>query len=178
MILKILAIVLVVIAAVLVFAATKPNTFMIERSIVIDAPPEKVFALIDNFHNWRQWAPLDREDPSMRRTFSGETSGVGAVSDWSGTGNTGAGRMTITQSQPLQKISIEVDWTKPFVAHNTNDFVLRTAGASTRVTWSMTGPNLYVMKVMSVFMNMDHSMGKHFEAGLLNLKQAAEHESK
>ena len=178
MILRIIAVLLVLIAAVLLFAATKPSTFSIQRSIVIDAPAERVFVLINDFHNWPQWAPQDKEDNSMQRTFSGAASGVGAVSDWSGSGNTGAGRMTISQSQPSQKVSVEVDWTKPFVAHNTNDFLLQAAGGSTSVVWRMTGPNVYVMKVMSIFVNMDRSMGKHFEYGLANLKQAAEHESK
>jgi len=178
MILKIIVAVLVVIGAVLLFAASKPNTFIVQRSIVIDAPPEKVFALVNDLHNWPKWAPQDREDPYMKRTFSGTASGVGAVSDWTGSGNTGAGRMTITDSQPSQRISVRVDWARPFVATNINDFVLQPAGASTNLVWTMRGPNLYPMKIMSVFVNMDRSMGKHFEAGLANLKQTAEYGSK
>jgi uncharacterized protein YndB with AHSA1/START domain len=180
MILKILAVAIVLIAAVLLFAASKPNTFTVQRSVVIDAPPEKVFELINDFHNWPKWAPQDKdkEDPSMKRTFSGAASGVGAISDWTGSGNNGAGRMMIIESQPAKKISVQVDWAKPFVATNINDFVLQPVGASTNLVWSMRGPNLYVMKVMSVFVNMDRNMGKHFEAGLANLKQVAEQESK
>lgn len=174
MVLKIVIALAVVIAAVLLFAASKPNTFAIQRSIVIDAPPEKVFELINDFHNWPKWTPQDKEDAAMKRTFSGTASGAGAVSDWTGSGNTGAGRMTIIESQPSQKISVQVDWTKPFETRNINDFVLEPAGASTRLTWSMRGPNLYPMKLMGVFVNMDRSMGKHFEAGLASLKQVAE----
>jgi len=178
MALKIVLIAALLIAAVLLFAATKPNTFTVQRSVVIDAPPEKVFDLVNDFHNWPQWAPQDKEDPSMKRTFSGAASGVGAVSDWSGAGNTGAGRMMITDSQPAQKVSVQVDWSRPFVATNFNEFVLQPAGSSTSVTWTMRGRNLYLMKVMSVFMNMDRSIGKHFEAGLTNLKQVAEQKAK
>lgn len=174
MILKILLMLLVLIIAVLVFAATKPDTFHIERSVTIKATREKVFPLINDLHNWPQWAPQDREDPTMKRTFAGADSGVGAASTWIGSGNTGKGRMTITESIPPQSITVAVDWQRPFSVRNINRFQLEPDGANTRVTWSMSGPNLFMMKLMSVFRNMDKMMGEHFEAGLHNLKNIAE----
>jgi uncharacterized protein YndB with AHSA1/START domain len=174
MILRVVIIVAALIALVLIFAATKPKTFRIERSISIDAPPERVFVLIDNLGNWPRWAPQDREDPSMKRTYSGPTNGKDAVSEWSGAGSSGRGRMLITDSLPSTRIAIQVDWVKPFVSRNVNDFGLERIGTSTRVTWSMQGPNLYVMRIMGIFVNMDRTMGKHFEDGLANLKTVAE----
>lgn len=174
MILRVVIIVAALTALVLIFAATKPKTFRIQRSISIDAPPEKVFALIDNLGRWPRWAPQDREDPSMTRTYSGPANGKGAVSEWTGSGSSGRGRMLITDSLPSTRVSIQVDWVKPFVARNVNDFVLEGTGRSTNVTWTMQGPNLYVMRIMGVFVNMDRTMGKHFEAGLANLKAVAE----
>ena len=165
----------VLLSTILVLAATKPKIFRIQRSVSIDAPPEKVFILIDNLGTWRRWAPQDREDPSMKRTFSGPANGKGAISEWTGSGSSGQGRMLITESLPSTRISIQVDWVKPFVARNINDFVLEGSGTSTKVTWTMQGPNLFVMRIMGVFVNMDRTMGKHFEAGLANLKAVAEH---
>ena len=174
MILRIATVVAVLILAVLAFAATRPNTFHVERSISINAPPEKIFALINDFHSWSSWAPQDKEDPTMNRTYSGAASGEGAVSEWDSTGSAGKGRMSITESVPPRMISVKVDFEKPFAAHNVNEFTLEPAGASTNVTWTMRGVNLYVMKVMSIFVNMDKAVGKHFESGLNNLKTAAE----
>ncbi len=174
MLVRILIGVNVVLAAILIFAATKPDTMRVERSIEIDAPAAKVFALLNDFHQWPQWAPQDRDDPSMTRSYSGTTSGIGAVSNWSGNRSTGNGRMEIVESVPDSRVSVKVDFVKPFAAHNLNEFTLQPSGATTRVTWSMQGSNLYVMKVMSVFINMDHEAGKHFEAGLRNLKMAVE----
>ena len=174
MILRVVMIVAALIGLVLTIAATKPKTFRIERSISIDAPPERVFMLIDNLGSWPRWAPQDREDPTMKRTYSGPINGIGAVSEWTGSGNSGRGRMLITDSLPSTRISLQVDWVKPFVARNVNDFVLESTGTSTTVTWTMQGPNLYVMRIMSIFVNMDRTMGKHFEAGLANLKAVAE----
>jgi hypothetical protein len=112
----------------------------------------------------------------MKRIYSGEDSGAGAVSDWQGTGNAGKGRMTIMESAAPNKVVVRVDFVRPFVAHNVNEFLLEQnePGTSTKVTWTMRGPNLFFMKVMGVFMNMDRMLGKHFEAGLQNLKIVSE----
>ena len=174
MILRIVIIVAVLIAAILAFAASKPKTFHVRRSVTIKASPEKIFALVNDFHNWTGWAPQDKEDPTMTRTYSGAAKGKDAISDWDSTGSAGKGRMTITESVPNKMISINVDFVKPFEAHNVNEFTLEPAGTSTNVTWTMNGTNLYIMKIMSVFRNMDSVIGRHFESGLDNLKTFAE----
>jgi len=167
-------IVLVIVAVVLVVAARKPDKVQIQRSIAIDASPEKIFPLIDDFHNWSQWAPQDREDPSIQRTFNGPASGVGAESEWTSKGRAGTGQMSISESVPSRRIVIDVHFAKPFVAHNVNTFTLEPAGASTRVTWTMEGTNVYMLKLMSVLVDMDRMMGEHFETGLRDLKAASE----
>ena len=174
MTLKILAVLALLIAAILIFAATKPPIFRIQRSIVIQSSPEKIFPFLNNLHNWPQWEPPDKDSSSTKRTFSGPESGTGAICDWSGPGSTGRGRMTITESVPPQQVTIQVDWQKPFATRNINQFTLEPDGVSTRVTWSMQGPNLFIMKLMSVFTSMDRVMGEHFETGLASLKATAE----
>lgn len=174
MILKALAILVVVTLILLVIAATRPYTVQVQRSALIGASPEKVFPLINDFHEWPRWAPQDREDPAMRRTYSGADRGAGAVSDWHGKGSTGRGQMTIVESAPVTRIVVKTDFIKPFEAHNVNEFALQRSGNSTRVRWTMRGTNLYPMKLMGLFVNVDRLMGKHFEAGLENLKQVAE----
>ncbi|HEY4842045.1 MAG TPA: SRPBCC family protein [Terriglobales bacterium] len=174
MVFRLVAVVALVVLAILVIAAFRSGTIQILRSRSIQAPPDKVFALIDDFHNWKQWAPQDVEDPAMKRTFSGSEHGLGAASEWSGSGNSGKGRMSIVESEPPKKIVIKVDFVKPFEAHNVNEFTLESVGAPTLVTWKMHGTNAYFMKVMGLFVNMDKMMGKHFERGLDNLKIVCE----
>jgi hypothetical protein len=118
--------------------------------------------------------PLRIEDPAMKRTYSGATNGKGSVSEWDSHGSAGKGRMSIIESDPPRVIAVEVDFLKPFEAHNINEFVLETAGNFTRVTWTLHGTNLYIMKLVSIFRNMDSVAGKHFERGLENLKTIAE----
>lgn len=172
---KIAIVIAVLIASILILAATKPTSFHIQRSIDIDAPPDQVFPLINDLHNWPRWG---KEDLRVRRTYSGPENGQGAISEWSGSGKEGKGRMLITESLPTRKVSVQVDWAKPFVARNINEFTFERVGNSTRVTWTMNGPNLYAMRLMGIFVNMDRNMGKHFEAGLANLKEFVEHESR
>jgi uncharacterized protein YndB with AHSA1/START domain len=167
-------IIVVVVAVILITASTRPGTLRIERSVVIQAPAGKIFPLINDFHNWSQWAPQDKEDPTTRRTYSGPASGVGAAAEWTSSGIAGSGRMSITESAPPSRVAITVDFVKPFAAHNVNVFTLEPEGSSTKVIWSMQGTNRYFMKVMSIFVNMDRMMGRHFENGLENLKAAAE----
>lgn len=172
---KILGIVVVVvIAGILALAARKPDTFTLERSVLVNAPPEKVFALIDDFHRWDAWSPWEKIDPSMKRTFSGAERGKGAVYAWQGDGKAGAGRMEITESTPPSKVAIKLDFTKPIEASNTVEFALVPQGNATKVTWAMRGPSPFISKVMQVFVSMDDMVGKDFEAGLAAVKRAAE----
>jgi uncharacterized protein YndB with AHSA1/START domain len=170
----ILIVVVVLIAAVLGLAATKPNAFRVERAATIKAPPAKVYALIDDFHQWSQWSPWEKLDPELKRTFSGPNSGKGAVYEWTGNSKVGAGRMEITEPTPPNKILIKLDFIKPFEGHNIAEFTLQPQGDSTQLNWAMYGPTPFVSKLMQVFMSMDKLIGKDFEAGLANLKAAAE----
>ena len=164
----------VLIAGVLVFAATKPDTFRVQRAASIKAPPEKVFALINDFKRWGAWSPWEKKDPAMKRTWGAVTSGKGAKYAWEGNKDVGQGSMEITESVPPSKVTLKLDFLKPFEAHNTVEFTLERKGDITNVTWAMQGPTPYFAKIIHVFINMDSMVGKDFEAGLANLKAAAE----
>jgi uncharacterized protein YndB with AHSA1/START domain len=173
--LKIIAIVFVVlIAAILIYAATKPDTFRIQRSININAPPEKIFPLINDFNNFGAWSPYEKKDPMMNRKISGVANGKGAVYEWEGDHNVGKGRMEITDTSPPSKVIVNLDFVKPFETHNIVEFTLDAQGDSTNVTWAMHGPSPYIAKIIHLFIDMDSMVGKDFENGLANLKAIAE----
>ena len=167
-------IVVVAIAAVLLFALTRPDTFSVQRSASIKAPPEKVFALINDFKRWDAWSPWEKKDPAMKRSFGAATAGKGASYAWEGNKDVGQGSMEITNSVPSSAISLKLDFLKPFEAHNLVDFTLQAKGDATEVTWTMAGDTPYFAKIIHVFINMDSMVGKDFEAGLANLKSIAE----
>jgi carbon monoxide dehydrogenase subunit G len=176
-VLKIIAVIVALAAVVvLVLAARKPDHFRVQRSASIDAPPEQIFPLINDFHRWGAWSPYEHKDLGMKRIFSGAGSGRGSIYEWTGNSNVGSGRMEIVESSAPSKVTIQLDFLKPFEAHNIATFTMEPAGGATNVTWVMDGHTPFVGKIMHVFLNMDRMVGTDFEAGLANLKTAAEHE--
>ena len=115
--LKTIAIIIaLLIAAVLIYAATKPDTFHFERSAVIKAPPEKISAYLTDFKQWAAWSPWEEKDPAMKRSYGGAATGKGATYGWEGNKNVGTGRMEILDVQP-QKVTIKLDFLSPFEAY-------------------------------------------------------------
>jgi len=166
-------VIVVLIVGFLVYVSMKPNAFRYERSITIDAPAEKVFPLINDFHNWTQWSPWENVDADLKRDYSGSPSGLGAVYGWEGK-KTGMGRMEITESTPSSRVLIKLDFFKPFEAHNTADFSITASGGQSTVLWAMYGPQPFMTKLMGTFMNMDKMLGSTFEQGLASMKRVAE----
>jgi uncharacterized protein YndB with AHSA1/START domain len=178
-IIAIIAVVLAIaIATVLILAAAKPDTFSVERNISVKAQPEKIFSLINDFRQWATWSPYESRDPAMKRSYSGAESGKGAVYEWEGNRNVGSGRMEILDSALPSKIVIKLDFFKPFEGHNTAEFTMLPRGdvtnPTTNLAWVMRGPAPFMSKMMQVFMNLDHMIGKDFEVGLANLKKLTE----
>ncbi len=179
MVLKILITAAILVIAILIFAATRPNTFRVERTVAIHASPEKIFAMINDLRAWESWAPDDRKDPTMKTSYSGPASGIGAASEWDSKGRGGVGRMQILESAPSSRVAVMVDFVRPFEAHNLNVFKLEpfpggTQPPNTNVTWSIQASNLYAMKLVGVFFNIPREFGKHIDTGLNNMKAMAE----
>ncbi len=170
---KIAIAVVVVIAGVLAYAATKPDTFRVQRAATIKAPPEKISAVLTDLRGWQAWSPWEKMDPALKRSYSGEVKGKGAVYAWEGNKEVGQGRMEITAAAAT-RVAIDLDFVKPFEAHNKVVFTLAPKGDSTEVTWAMQGPLPYMAKVVHVFLDMDGMVGKQFETGLANLKALTE----
>lgn len=174
MIKKALGVILLLLVLLLAYAATRPDTFRVERSTIIKAPPDKVFVYLNDFQKFGAWSPWEKIDPAMQRSFSGPPSGVGSVYEWSGNRDVGAGRMEITKVEPNAQVDIKLDFMKPFESHNTTQYILQPVPEGTSVSWSMSGPSPFITKLMGVFFSMDAMIGKDFEKGLANLKAAAE----
>lgn len=166
--------IVVSLAVVLVIAATRPDTFRVARSTRIEAPPEAIFPLIEDFRNWSAWSPYETRDPAMKRSFGATTKGKGAEYAWEGNRNVGSGRMEITESSAPSKVALDLHMLTPFKADNVVAFTLAPQDGATNVTWAMDGPVPYFAKILHMFFNMDRMVGGDFEAGLAKLKAVAE----
>ena len=163
----------VLLAGVLGYAATRPDTLRVERSTTINAPADKIAPLISDLHRWKEWSAYETKDPGMTRTYSGANAGVGAVYTWEGDSNVGSGRMEIVAASAA-RVRIKLDFTAPLEGHNVAEFALEPSGNSTNVRWVMEGPSPYIGKVLGLFIDMDKMVGQDFETGLANLKAIAE----
>jgi uncharacterized protein YndB with AHSA1/START domain len=173
MITIVLVIVAVALAAVLAYAASKPDSFAVQRAALIDAPPEQIFPLIDDLRAQSAWSPFEK-DPDMKRMHSGPARGPGATYAWEGDRRVGAGQIAITDSKPPSKVVLSLKMLRPFKADNVVEFALDRIGAGSRVTWTMRGQAPFMAKLMGLFMNCDNMVGTQFEEGLAKLKNLVE----
>ena len=171
---SILLVLVLVIAAFLIAAATRPDHFSVTRSTIIQAPPATVFALVNDFHQWEDWSPWAKVDPNAKNSFEGPASGVGAVFKWSGNNDVGEGGMTITESKPAELIKLDLVFKRPMEGTNLTVFTFKPEGTGTNVSWTMSGDNNFVSKMIGLIINCDKMVGGMFEKGLASMKTLAE----
>jgi hypothetical protein len=173
---KKIALVFVGLVVVLVVViALQPASYTVTRSATIAAPPERVFAQVNDFHAWNAWSPWAKLDPNCKYTFGGATSGEGATWAWAGNDQVGEGKLTITESKPAERIGIHQEFIKPMAGVSQTLFTFAPEGAgSTKVTWTMSGDKNFLSKAFCMFMDMDEIVGGDFEKGLANIKAIAE----
>lgn len=172
---KIIAItVIVLIVGVLIVAAMQPNTFRVQRSVSIKAAPERIFPFLNDFEKAMAWSPYEQKDPAMKRRFDGATGGKGAIYEFEGNMDVGAGRIEIIESVPYEKVTLRLDMLKPMKASNTVEYRLEPKGDATEVTWAMHGEAPLISRVVCLFLNMDKMVGGDFEKGLASLKSLVE----
>jgi uncharacterized protein YndB with AHSA1/START domain len=163
------------VAGLLAYAATKPAHGRTARTVTIKASPERIFPLIDNLRSMNLWNPFVKTDPNLKGAYSGPDSGKGAAYAFDGNKNAGAGHITITDSVPPSKVTMNLIMTRPFACDNIVEFTLVPADdGMTAVTWAMSGPCPYFMRVMGTLFNMERMMQGTFDKGLADLKAIAE----
>jgi len=171
---KVLLALLIIVAILAIVVAFRPSEFSYSRSATISAPASKVFALVNDFHQWEAWSPWAKLDTNAVVSFEGPASGVGATFRWAGNKEIGEGSQMIVASELDQRIAIVLEFLKPFQATNFAEFLFEEMDGHTTVTWSMTGNNNFMGKLFSLLVDCDAMIGGQFEKGLANMKVIAE----
>lgn len=167
-------IIAVLVVVLFAYAFTRPDAFRIERTVLIDAPPEQIYPLIEDLRAWRLWSPFEQLDPDMARSYGGAEKGVGATYAWKGDRRAGSGRMEIMEADEPFRVVIALHFLAPMKAENVTIITLAPDGDATRVTWAMEGKANLVARVLHLFVDMDKMVGSDFEAGLVKLKSEAQ----
>lgn len=166
-----LSVVIVAVVALVGVGLLLPSAYHVERSIVIAADAPAIHAFVGNLRRWPEWTPWQDEDPSIRIEQGAITSGVGAHQSW--TGDSGSGELTITESSPERGARYDLSFDEG-AFESKSALLYSPEGATTRVTWQMSGDagmNLF-RRYFGVM--MDGLVGPMFESGLEKLKSAAE----
>jgi hypothetical protein len=174
---KILLFVAAAVAVFLAVVATRPSEFKVERSATVPAPPAVVYAQVADFGRWGAWSPWEKLDPSMKKEVTGTPGAAGHSYHWVGNKQVGEGRMTIVAARPGAGVDIKLEFLQPWQATNATTLATAAEGAGTRVTWTMTGTNNFMLKAVTLFMDMDKQIGGDFERGLASLKAVSEAEA-
>lgn len=176
MILKTLALIgVAALGALLIYAATRPDSFHVQRTTRVQAPPDRIHALIDDLQRFNTWNPYLKKDPAMKSSYPGTTTkGPGASFAFAGNKQVGKGSMRIIESTPAERVTMALDMIEPMQGHNTVEFKLAPQGSATDVTWSIQGASPFISKLFGIFIDMDRMIGRDFETGLADLKAIAE----
>lgn len=174
MIAKILIVLAVALLLLVIFIASRPADFRIQRTTVINAPASTIFPHINDLRKMNDWSPWAKMDPNSKSSYSDPATGVGASMTWAGNKEVGEGTMTVMESHPDQKVVLRLDFLKPFQATSRSEFTIGQEGASTRVTQTMSGKNNFFAKAVNLVIDCDKMVGGQFEKGLSNLKTTAE----
>lgn len=160
-----------VIAIILVVASFQSDEMNVTRSATINAAPDAVFKVVNDFRQWDAWSPWSKLDPQMKKTLEGPPEGVGAIYKWSGNNEVGEGATRLIESAPNERIAMKLEFVRPFAGSSDVQFTFAPEGTGTRVTWAMQGRKPFVGKVMGLFMDCEKMCGDQFSEGLANLEK-------
>jgi uncharacterized protein YndB with AHSA1/START domain len=165
-----LAIAIVVLAAI---AFILPRHIHVERSVVMRAPPPKVYDIVNGFARFNEFSPWFEADPRARYAYAGPASGVGARMTWASEDRgVGSGAQEIVKSEPPRLVQARLEFGDDGTALTT--WTIVPAGEGSRVTWALDtdlGMNP-AMRYMGLA--FDRLVGRDYERGLAKLKALAE----
>lgn len=168
---KILLVLATVIVGIIIVSRFQPDSYTVERSATIAAPPELVFAHMNDFQKWQQFNAWGDSDPNAVYIYSDVSSGVGANFHWKGNSDMGEGRMTILESKPFEYVKVNLEFIKPFEGKAMTEYVIAPADGGTQLTQRMSSDHNFFSKIMCMFMDMDKMIGEKYEEGFRRMNR-------
>ncbi len=162
----------ILIAAIYLIGLTLPNTFHVQRSVVIKSEPAQIYSQLVDLRRWQQWGVWFKRDPNMVLAYSGPDRAVGMRSEWHSE-TEGNGAMEITALEHNKRVVYDLFFIDMDMS-STGELILEPLSEGTKVTWVDYGElgNSVTFRYFGLF--IDDLIGPDFEDGLANLKMVAE----
>lgn len=164
----------VAVAVFLGWVALRPSHYRVERSAVVKAAPQAVYAIVSDLGRWDDWSPWTALDPSVKKEVAGAPGAPGASYHWSGNDQVGEGRMTLLEASAPARVAYRLEFLRPRQSAARTEFALAPDGAGTRVSWSMAGDLGYAEKLFALFFDFEAAISRDFDRGLASLGELAE----
>jgi len=159
---------LLIIAGVLAYLATLPDSFEVRRSLDMNVDQALVFAQVRDLRAWRDWSPWLLHEPDARLAYSDQPDEEGGYYGWDGQA-IGAGQITQVRLTEPTRIDQQLRFTRPFKSTSKVWWEFAPApDGGTRVTWCMTGRLPLLLRFMT--RNMARMIEQDFELGLALLR--------
>ncbi len=139
----------------------------IDRSLLIDAPAEKIYPALSDFNHWPDWSPWLIMEPDVVVTVAEDSK----YYEWNGK-RVGSGNMTVLKEEKNKWIDYDLTFLKPWKSQASVRFELDAQGDQTRVTWSMDSSLPFFMFWMKK--SMEAYVGMDYVRGLMMLKDYIE----
>jgi len=175
-VLKIIGIIiLALVLIVVVLGLIAPQSYHVERSIVINAPKDVVFRQVVYWRNFAEWSPWAEQDSTMTVTIEGVDGQEGSKYIWQGDPKiTGSGEMTNTGVTPNEEITYDLHFITPWESYSQGYVRVSDVDDGVKASWGFSGDYPFPWNIMLLFMPMDKMIGPDFERGLASLKQISE----
>lgn len=151
-----------------------PKKVYVERSLIIDSSPKRIFYQVNTINRWVKWSPWLQADSTIQVSFTGTESGNGACLSWlSKDANVGNGSITVIESNPEESIYLLFDYGEK--GSSAGKFIFEKTAQGTKVTWSIEsnlGKNPF-SRWIGLF--SDNLIGPDLEKGLMNLDESVNH---
>lgn len=160
------------VALVVVIGMFLPAGFKVERSLLIAAPPEKIWSLLEDPRQWKRWTVWNQRDPAMAVSYGGPPSGAGARWSWQSR-TEGNGEMEFTEAVAPQRLAYRLTFADVGMTL-TGEITLTPESGGVRVRWTNAGQIGRNPLDRWFALGMDALVGPDFEGGLANLRRLVE----
>ena len=170
---KVILALMVIPIGLIVISLFLPSRYRVERSLVMQAKADAVYAQVSALKNWPEWTAWTvAKYPDMKCSFAGPESGVGAGYSWEGK-SSGAGSLKVTRVDVGNRLDYDLDFENGKYL-STGAIIIEPVNGAVKVTWFNEG-SLGWNPVSRYFgLLMDRMMGPDFEEGLRKLQQRME----